>query len=75
MELTTDRASPLPLGTQLAEQIRNAIHTGELERGEALPTIRDLAKRAGVNVMLMVSFHTRSARPLSGRAQLPHSTM
>lgn len=50
MELTTDRASPLPLGTQLAEQIRNAIHTGELERGEALPTIRDLAKRAGVNV-------------------------
>jgi len=44
-----DRASPLPVYVQLAEQIRLLIHRGALAPGDPLPTVRELAVALGVN--------------------------
>ena len=44
-----DRASPLPVYVQLAEQIRLLIHRGALGPGDPLPTVRELAVALGVN--------------------------
>jgi GntR family transcriptional regulator len=44
-----DRASPLPVYVQLAEQIRLLIHRDALAPGDPLPTVRELAVALGVN--------------------------
>ncbi len=44
-----DRASPLPVYVQLAEQIRLLIHRGALGPGDPLPTVRELAVSLGLN--------------------------
>jgi GntR family transcriptional regulator len=44
-----DRASPLPVYVQLAEQIRLLIHRGALGPGATLPTVRELAVALGIN--------------------------
>jgi GntR family transcriptional regulator len=44
-----DRASPLPVYVQLAEQIRLLIHRGALGPGDALPTVRELAVALSLN--------------------------
>jgi GntR family transcriptional regulator len=48
--MTVDRSSGVPIGTQLAWQIRSRIDRGELEPGEQLPSLRDVAAAADVNV-------------------------
>lgn len=50
IDLTLDRESEVPLGTQLVWQLRAAIGAGALRPGEQLPGVRELAARAGVNV-------------------------
>ena len=44
-----DRASPLPVYVQLAEQIRLLIHRGALGAGDPLPTVRELAVALSLN--------------------------
>jgi GntR family transcriptional regulator len=44
-----DRASPLPVYVQLAEQIRLLIRRGALAAGDPLPTVRELAVALGIN--------------------------
>jgi DNA-binding transcriptional regulator YhcF (GntR family) len=44
-----DRASPLPVYVQLAEQIRLLVRRGALSAGDALPTVRELAVALGIN--------------------------
>jgi GntR family transcriptional regulator len=44
-----DRASPLPVYVQLAEQIRLLIHRGALSPGDPLPTVRELAVALSLN--------------------------
>ena len=44
-----DRASPLPVYVQLAEQIRLLIHRRALGPGDPLPTVRELAVALGLN--------------------------
>ncbi len=44
-----DRASPLPVYVQLAEQIRLRIRRGALGPGDPMPTVRELAVALGVN--------------------------
>jgi GntR family transcriptional regulator len=44
-----DRASPLPIYVQLAEQIRLLIHRGALVPGDPLPTVRELAVALSLN--------------------------
>jgi GntR family transcriptional regulator len=50
MQLRLDRDSGVPVGTQLAWRLRSAIERGELAPGEQLPSLRDAAEAAGVNV-------------------------
>ncbi len=50
MQLQLDRDSGVPLGTQLAWRLRSAIDRGELAPGDKLPSLRDAASAAGVNV-------------------------
>lgn len=50
MRLQLDRDSGVPVGTQLAWRLRSAIERGELAPGDRLPSLRDAADAAGVNV-------------------------
>jgi DNA-binding transcriptional regulator YhcF (GntR family) len=50
LELTIDRGSRTPLGAQLAGRIRTAVQNGTLVAGERVPSVRELADIAGVNV-------------------------
>lgn len=45
-----DPADEVPVGLQLGWRLRALIRTGELEAGERLPSFRQLAEWAGVNV-------------------------
>ena len=46
----TDPSDELPVGLQLSWRLRALIRTGELGAGERLPSFRQLAEWAGVNV-------------------------
>jgi GntR family transcriptional regulator len=61
-----DRASPLPVYVQLAEQIRLLIHRGALRPGDPLPTVRELAVALGINANTV----TRVYRDLQQEGQL-----
>lgn len=50
MQLLVDRDSGVPVGTQLAWKLRSMIERGELAPGDQLPSLRDAAVLAGVNV-------------------------
>ena len=45
-----DRESGVPLGVQLATTLEGAIRNGELNAGDQLPSVRQMASLAGVNV-------------------------
>lgn len=50
VQLQVDRDSGVPVGTQLVWRLRSAIERGELAPGDKLPSLRDAAAAAGVNV-------------------------
>jgi DNA-binding transcriptional regulator YhcF (GntR family) len=50
LELSVDRRARIPLGAQLAGRIRAAVENGTLTTGDRLPSVRELADVAGVNV-------------------------
>jgi GntR family transcriptional regulator len=56
-----DRATDVPLGTQLAWQLRAAIAAGALRPGDRLPGVRELAGDAGVNVNTVRAVYARLA--------------
>src|SRR5687767_8122811 len=45
-----DRESGVPLGVQLAGQLKRMLRDGELKPGDQLPSVRQMASLAGVNV-------------------------
>lgn len=47
--ITVDKNNTTPIYAQLADQIRLLIHTGRLEPGDGLPTVRSLAVELGIN--------------------------
>jgi DNA-binding transcriptional regulator YhcF (GntR family) len=61
IDLSLDRASDIPLGTQLAWKLRGAIASGRLAPGDRLPGVRELAAEAGVNVNTVRSVYARLA--------------
>ncbi len=48
--LAIDRKAEVPIGVQLAWVLRSRIGRGDLERGQRLPGLHELAERVGVNV-------------------------
>jgi DNA-binding transcriptional regulator YhcF (GntR family) len=59
LNLTVDRASDVPLGTQLTWKLRTLIATGALAPGAKLPGIREVAESASVNVNTVRSVFAR----------------
>ena len=49
MLLRVDPLSPTPLFEQLAVQVKAAVARGELEQGDRLPSVRELARRVSIN--------------------------
>src|SRR5204862_528790 len=61
MDLSIERGSDIPLGTQLAWKLRGAIAAGALRPGDRLPPVRELAAAAGVNVNTARAVYARLA--------------
>ena len=49
--IALNKQSPVPLYYQLAEQIRELVHAGQLRSGDQLPAERDLADQVGISRM------------------------
>src|SRR3989304_3526920 len=49
MNLKIDAHSPIPIRRQLTEQLKHVIESGGVARGEALPSIRELAGVLAIN--------------------------
>src|SRR5512146_3250299 len=49
MDLRVDAHSPIPIRRQLTEQLKHVIEGGGVPRGQALPSIRELAGFLGIN--------------------------
>jgi GntR family transcriptional regulator len=54
-----DRNAGVPVGAQLAGLIRSALQEGTLAPGDRLPSVRELADAAGVNVNTARSVYSR----------------
>jgi GntR family transcriptional regulator len=61
VDFAVDRASDVPLGTQLAWKLRGEIAAGRLSAGDRLPPVRELASAAGVNVNTVRAVYARLA--------------
>jgi GntR family transcriptional regulator len=61
LRLEVDRTSDLPVGAQLALTLRELISGGALRPGDRLPSVREVAAEAGVNV--------NTARAVYGRLE------
>jgi DNA-binding transcriptional regulator YhcF (GntR family) len=59
LDVRVDRDSEVPLGAQLAEQILAAVADGRLRPRDRLPSVRELADGAGVNVNTVRSVYAR----------------
>lgn len=54
-----DRESGVPLGAQLAAKLRDLVESGELKPGGQLPSVRQMAGLAGVNVNTVRTVYAR----------------
>ena len=59
---TIDPRSPTPLWGQIAARVRVAVASGDLRPGEALPSVRELAKRLRVNPATVAQAYRELAR-------------
>jgi GntR family transcriptional regulator len=59
LDLSVDRRAGAPIGAQLASSIRSATRDGTLGPGDRLPSVRDLAKTAAVNVNTVRAVYAR----------------
>jgi DNA-binding transcriptional regulator YhcF (GntR family) len=59
LDLSVDRSADVALGTQLASRIRTAVRDGTLAAGDRLPSVRDLAESAAVNVNTVRAVYAR----------------
>lgn len=57
-----DPRSPTPLWGQIAARVRVAVAAGDLRPGEALPSVRELAKRLRVNPATIAQAYRELAR-------------
>lgn len=59
LDLRVDRGSGIALGAQLAGGIRAAVKSGALAPGDRVPSVRELAESAGVNVNTVRAVYSR----------------
>ena len=59
LDLSVDRGAGIALGAQLAGRIRTAVEDGTLAPGDRLPSVRELADTAGVNVNTVRAVYAR----------------
>ena len=59
LDLSVDRGTGVPLGEQLAGRIRTAVEDGTLVPGDRLPSVRELADIASVNVNTVRAVYAR----------------
>ena len=59
IDLSVDRDSEVPLGTQLGWTLRTLIRTARLAPGTRLPGVRELAEQAGVHVNTVRAVYQR----------------
>lgn len=62
MALKVDRETGIPIGTQLAWALSERIASGGLRPGDQLPSVRELAAEAGVNVNTVRAVYARLER-------------
>ena len=62
MTLRVDRETGVPIGTQLTWALSERISTGALKAGDKLPSVRELAAEAGVNVNTARAVYARLER-------------
>jgi DNA-binding transcriptional regulator YhcF (GntR family) len=58
-EISIDRAAEVPIGVQLAWVLRMRIQAGNLQPGQRLPGLRELAEATGVNVNTVKAVYQR----------------
>jgi DNA-binding transcriptional regulator YhcF (GntR family) len=59
LDVQVDRGLGVPIGAQLAVKLRRLIEDGTLRPGDRLPSIRELAPSAGVNVNTVRAVYRR----------------
>jgi DNA-binding transcriptional regulator YhcF (GntR family) len=59
IDVRVDRTSGVALGTQLVERFGEAIAAGDLKEGDRLPSVRELAGAAAVNVNTVRAVYAR----------------
>lgn len=69
MEITIDIDAPVPLFTQLIEQIKKAVQEDELGPGDPLPSIRQLANDLDINAKTVAKAYRRLERDSVIRTQ------
>jgi GntR family transcriptional regulator len=62
VDLKVSRESGLPLGLQLVQKLRSQIESGSLRPDDRLPSVRDAAVAAGVNVNTVRAAYSRLER-------------
>jgi DNA-binding transcriptional regulator YhcF (GntR family) len=62
MDFAVSRESGIPLGLQLVQKLRSHIESGSLRPGDRLPSVRDAALAAGVNVNTVRTVYGRLER-------------
>ena len=68
MNIIISNTSPQPLYEQVEEQIKRAILSGELAPGEALPSIRYLARELRVSIITAIKKRVKSSIITAKRA-------
>ena len=58
MKLILSNASGVPIYEQIKQQVKAAILSGELKEGEALPSLRTLAKDLKISVLTVTRAYT-----------------
>ena len=58
MKLSISSAAKAPIYQQIKEQIQAAILSGDLQPGEALPSLRTLAKELRISVLTVTRAYT-----------------
>ncbi|BAK81203.1 GntR family transcriptional regulator [Candidatus Arthromitus sp. SFB-rat-Yit] len=58
MKLIISNVSGIPIYEQIKQQIKSAIMSGDLQKGETLPSLRTLAKELKISVLTVTRAYT-----------------